>query len=177
MRTVSTQQFVDPASAQPIVDGTPVRIGDALALRFDATRPTHVYVLNGDADGELNVLFPLAGLDLQNPLPPDRALQLPGSAGGTALSWQISSPTTSEEFVMIASQNALPGFERLLADTREAHIATDAATRGVSQLRAAPASSHGLEGARLVELVELARREAGDADALEVRVLRLPHAR
>ena len=169
--------FVDPASAQPIVDGTPVRIGDALALRFDATRPTHVYVLNGDADGELNVLFPLAGLDLQNPLPPDRALQLPGSAGGTALSWQISSPTTSEEFVMIASQNALPGFERLLADTREAHIATDAATRGVSQLRAAPASSHGLEGARLVELVELARREAGDAAALEVRVLRLPHAR
>lgn len=169
--------FVDPATAKPVADGTPVRIGDALALRFDATRPTHVYVLNADADGELNVLFPLAGLDQQNPLQPGRAIQLPGSAGGTVLSWQISSPTTSEEFVMIASPKALPEFERLLADTRQAGIATDTATRGASQLRAAPASSYGLEGTRLVELVELARREAGEADAFEVRALRLPHAR
>ena len=169
--------FVDPATAQPIADGTPVRIGDALALRFDATRPTHVYVLNGDADGELNVLFPLAGLDQQNPLPPGRAIQLPGSAGGAALSWQISSPTISEEFVMIASPKALPGFERLLADARQAGIATDAATRGVSQLRASPAASYGLEGARIIELVELARREAGDTHAFQVRTLRLPHAR
>src|SRR5690606_9334055 len=107
----------------------------------------------------------------------DRTLQLPGSAGGTALSWRISSPTTSEEFVMIASPKALTGFERLLADTHEAAIAGDAATRGVSQLDAAPAASYGLEGARIIELVEQARREAGAADALEVRTLRLPHAR
>ena len=169
--------FIDPANSTAIPDGTPVRIGDALALRFGATRASYVYVLNGDADGELNVLFPLAGLDLENPLPPDRMLQLPGSAGGAALSWRISSPSASEEFVMIASPTALPAFERLLADTRQAGIATDAPTRGASQLRPAPASSHGLEGARLVELVELARREAGDADAFEVRSLRLPHAR
>jgi hypothetical protein len=169
--------FVDPATAQPIADGTPVRIGDALALRFDATRPTHVYVLNADADGELNVLFPLAGLDLQNPIPPGRAIQLPGSAEGAALSWQISSPTESEEFVMVASPKALPGFERLLADARQAGIESDAATRGASKLRTAPASSYGLEGARIIELVELARREAGDEGAFEVRTLRLPHAR
>jgi hypothetical protein len=169
--------FVDPATAQPISDGTPVHIGDALALRFGATRPTHVYVLNADADGELNVLFPLAGLDLQNPLPADREMQLPGTAGGAALSWQISSPTASEEFVMIASPKALPGFERLLADARQAGIATDAATRGVSQLGAAPAASYGLEGAHLIELVDLARREAGDTDAFQVRALQLPHAR
>ena len=169
--------FVDPETTQPIADGTPVQIGDALALRFSATRPTHVYVLNGDADGELNVLFPLAGLDQQNPLPSGRAIQLPGSADGAALSWQISSPTTSEEFVMIASPMALPGFERLLADARQAGIVTDAATRGVSQLHAAAASSYGLEGTRMIELVQLARREAGDADAFEVRSLRLPHAR
>ena len=134
-------------------------------------------MLNGDADGELNVLFPLAGLDLRNPLPPGHAVQLPGSADGAALSWRISSPTTSEEFVMIAAPKALPGFERLLADTRHAGIATDAATRGAAQLRAAPAASYGLEGARLIELVEQARNEAGDSDAFEVRTLRLPHAR
>ncbi|RYD14870.1 MAG: DUF4384 domain-containing protein [Lysobacteraceae bacterium] len=169
--------FIDPANAKSIADGTPVRIGDALALRVSATRATYVYVLNGDADGELNVLFPLAGLDVQNPLPADREMQLPGNAGGAELSWRISSPTTSEEFVMIASPSALPAFERVLADTREARIATDTATRGASQLRAAPASSYGLEGTHLVELIELARREAGDAEAFEVRTLRLPHAR
>jgi serine/threonine protein kinase len=168
--------FIDPATARPIADGTPVRIGDALALSVEATRPSHVYVLNEDADGELNVLFPLAGLDLQNPLPPDRAIQLPGRADGRALSWQISSPTASEEFVMIAAPNALPGLERRLAAAQQAEIETDTATRGAAQLRTAPASTYGLEGAHLVELVELARREAGDPDALQVKTLRLPHA-
>lgn len=166
--------FIDPATSRPIADGTPVSIGDALALQFRATRPTHVYVLNSDADGELNVLFPVAGLDLGNPLPQDTRLQLPGNVGGTALSWRISSPTTSEEFVMIASPAPLPEFERVLAQAAHARIAVEANERGVSQLRAAPVASYGLEGARVIELVELARREGGDG--MEVRTLHLPHA-
>src|SRR5690606_8511100 len=95
--------FIDPANGRVLADGTPVRVGDALSLRIESTRATHVYVLNQDADGELNVLFPLAGLALDNPLPPDRVIHLPGSADGAALSWRITSPSASEEFVMIAS--------------------------------------------------------------------------
>ncbi len=170
-------RFIDPASAATIVDGTPVRLGDALGVRLHATRPSHVYVLNEDADGELNVLFPLAGLDRTNPLPAGEDIDLPGSAGGRALSWQISSPTASEEFVLIASPTPLAALERRLAATPQAGIGGSASARGVAVLQSAPARAYAIEGARLAELVALAEHDAGDPVRVEVRVLRLPHAR
>lgn len=169
-------RFVDPATAATIVDGRPVRLGDALALRLQATRATHVYVLNEDADGELNVLFPLSGLDQANPLPAGREVELPGTAQGRALSWQISSPTASEEFVMIASAQALPALERRLAQAPQAGIAPDSSARGAARLQTAPLQTFGLEGARLTELVALARSSAADPSAVHVTTLRLPHA-
>ena len=170
-------RFIDPASATTIADGTPVRIGDSLAVRVHATRETHVYVLNEDADGELNVLFPLDGLDQRNPLPAGREIDLPGSAAGRALSWQISSPTASEEFVLIASPTPLDPLERRIAIVPQAGIADVVTARGVAVLNTAPARAYAIEGARLAELVALAENGAGESGRVEVRVLHLPHAR
>lgn len=168
-------EFIDPATHRAIVDGTPVRIGDALAIRIRVSRPTHVYVFNADSDGELNVLFPIAGLDTGNPIQAANTLQLPGNANGEALSWQISSPTQSDEFVMIASSSALPGLEHALADSRRPQLPASTSARGVTRLGTSPVASYGLTGARAIELIELARREA--EAGFEVRTLRLPHTR
>ncbi len=102
-------------------------------------------------------------------------MQLPGNANGEALSWQISSPTQRDEFVMIASSSALPRLERALADSRRPQLPASTSARGVTRLGTSPVASYGLTGARAIELIELARREA--EAGFEVRTLRLPHTR
>lgn len=170
-------QFVDPATGAALADGTPVRLGDALALQLSASRPSHVYVLNEDADGELSVLFPLDGLDLANPLPAGRALELPGETAGRALSWEITSPTAYEEFVAIVSDRPLPALAQRLVASEQAELPALAHSRGAGRVRADLPQALAVEGQALAELIALARRENPEPDRLHVQVLRLPHRR
>lgn len=170
-------QFVDPATGAALADGTPVRLGDALALQLRASRSSHVYVLNEDADGDLSVLFPLDGLDLTNPLPSGRELELPGETAGRALSWEITSPTAYEEFVAIVSDRPLLALADRLAAADRAELPEPALSRGAGRVRADLPQALAVDGQALAELIALARREHPDPDRLHVQVLRLPHAR
>jgi hypothetical protein len=168
--------FADADTGAAIVDGSTVALGDALHLRVRASAPSHVYVINQDADGEMAVLFPLAGLDLANPLPGGRDLVLPGSSGGRSLAWEITSASASEEFVVIASPQPLPSLQARLAERPAAAIAPGGGgERGAGRLRAGPGEAT-IQAAALSELVALARQDQPDRSRLQVLVVRLPHA-
>lgn len=167
--------FVDADTGAAIVDGSTVALGDGLHLTLRASAPSHLYVINQDADGELAVLFPLAGLDLANPLPGGRDLVLPGTRNGRSLAWEIASPSVSEEFVVIASPQPLPRLQARLRERPAAVIADGGGERGAGRLRDASAAST-IQAAALSELVALARQDQPDPSRLHVLVVRLPHA-
>jgi hypothetical protein len=167
--------FVDADTGAAIVDGSTVALGDALHLAVRASAPSHVYVINQDSDGALAVLFPLAGLDLANPLPGGRDLVLPGSIEGRRLAWEIASPADSEEFVVIASPQPLPRLQSRLRERPAAAIAPAGGERGAGRLRAGPVEPQ-IQAAALSELVALAQQDQPDPSRLQVLVVRLPHA-
>jgi len=91
--------------------------GDLLAMRVRGTEPMNVYVLNEDQVGNLYVLFPLPGGDLQNPLRPNVDHRLPGSAGGSdsLLSWVVTNPGVRETIVVMAAREPLDSLEQVIA--------------------------------------------------------------
>lgn len=99
-----------------LADGSLVRPGDRLVLDLRLDRPAHVYVLNEDRGGSVFVLFPLEASDLRNPLPADVSLRLPGSRGGTALSWRVTEGAGEERFLVVASSRPLGWLETRLKD-------------------------------------------------------------
>jgi hypothetical protein len=167
--------FANADTGAALVDGSPVALGDALHLTVRASAPSHVYVINQDADGALAVLFPLAGLDLANPLPAGRDVVLPGSRGGRSLAWEIASPSDSDEFVVIASPQPLPRLQARLLERPAAAIDPDVDQRGAGRLRAHDPGTT-LQAAALTELVALARQDQPDPSRLQVLVIRLPHS-
>lgn len=167
-------RFIDAASQTTMADGAAVQLGDTLSVRLHATRPTHVYVLNEDSNGEVNVLFPLDGLEQHNPLPGGHEHHLPGAVQGRELAWEIASAAASESFVLIASADPLPELGERVARMQAADVDLDA-QRGATRARALPADS-GMEAASLATLVQLAKQEQADPERLLVMHLRLPHA-
>ena len=95
--------------------GDRVHPGDRLSLEIDAPETVHVWVVNEDLDGNIFLLFPIAGLDLDNPLSDDRGYRLPGRLNGVPQHWQVTSAGGRERFLVIASRNPLPELERELA--------------------------------------------------------------
>jgi hypothetical protein len=71
----------------------------------------YVYVLNEDSIGETNLLFPLADLDLQNPLSSDVAHRLPGPIDRLDNYWRVSSAGGRETIFVIVSRERLSEFE------------------------------------------------------------------
>ena len=107
--------------------------GDRVRLVLDTTRAVHVYVLNEDAANAVTVLFPLSG-EPHNPLAAG-AWQLPGGVE-SAQAWEVSAPSASEEFVVIASLQSLPELEAELAAWHRASGADT--TRSVDTVVDAP---------------------------------------
>lgn len=170
-------QFIDPATGAAIVDGTPVRLGDALALRLTLSRPGHAYVLNEDAEGELSVLFPIDGLERTNPLPAGRELELPGRLGDRELSWEITSPTEYEEFVLIVSDRPLPFLADRLGGAARAELPAPTLSRGAGRIRVEVPQAPAVEGRALAALIAQANAQHRDPQRLHVQRLRVPHAR
>jgi len=94
---------------------TAVQPGDRLFLQVQASTPTHVYVVNEDDRGESFLLFPLPGQTLTNPLPAGAPTRLPGDRDGTMLYWQVTSAGGREHFLIFASPEPMPAFERMFA--------------------------------------------------------------
>ena len=154
------------AADAPLRDGAALHVGDRLDLTLASDRPTWVWVLNEDEAGAFHVLFPLAGLQLANPLPRG-AIVLPGEQDGRALSWQVSSAGGREEFLVVLADAPLEKFERRIATLAAAGI--DAPERGVARVGAAPPGGVALHGPHLHALLG---EFAGEfADSRHVRTL------
>ena len=95
--------------------GARLALHDSLTLRFRASRPLFVYVINEDEEGRAHALFPLPDFDLENPLPGDRSHELPGTRNGRPVSWVVDSPGGHEYLLILASPERLAEFETEMA--------------------------------------------------------------
>ncbi len=150
----------------PLRDGDALHIGDRLDLTLASDRATWAWVLNEDEAGAFHVLFPLAGLQLANPLPRG-AIVLPGEQDGRALSWQVSSAGGREEFLVVLADAPLEKFEQRIAAFAAASV--DAPERGVARVAAAPSGGIALHGPHLHALLDEFADEL--ADHRHVRVI------
>lgn len=112
---VAIQRLVDGIE-QPLRDGDEVQPGDYLSLRYRNPEVAYVYVINEDANGESYQLFPIEGSAINNPLPADADLRLPGRVDGLDSDWQVTSRGGQERFYVVVSPRPLPALaERRLA--------------------------------------------------------------
>jgi hypothetical protein len=120
--------------------------GDELFMKFQASVPLHVYVVNEDEKGAAFMLFPMPGDRPVNPLPAGQPLILPQSTR-----WQIDSPGEQEHFLVFASAEPLDALQdefrklptpKLGAPVTSAQLSsvTMERLRGVGGLTAAPTS-------------------------------------
>ena len=86
-----------------LASGDRVRPGDGLALELTGSRDLYVYVMNRDERGHSYVLFPLPGLEAENPLRAGTRHTVPGRSGDRDLYWQINSAGGREHVLILAS--------------------------------------------------------------------------
>jgi len=95
--------------------GDRVTPGDQLALQIQVSKPTHIYVVNEDDRGESYLLFPLPDQAIGNPIPAGRAVRLPAAGASTPLYWKVTSAGGREHFLIFATPEPLPAFDRMFA--------------------------------------------------------------
>lgn len=167
-----------------LAPGDTLRVGDLVSLDVRASEPVHVYVFDADEQGAFFCLFPLAGYELQNPLPPHVTHRLPGRRRGELRSWSVTSAGGAETLVLVAARGARPDLDaqlgrvRAAADEDAMALALDGATRrgvlrGIGATAPAPADAARGEAAALELQHALAELEHADAPDLATRVLRL----
>ena len=122
--------LVRGSEVSPMPKGAVLRSGDRLALDLALRRPAYVYVMNRDAKGAEFTLFPLAGLDVRNPLPAGSRHRLPGTIAGKPFAWQVTSQGGAETFMVVVSHEPVPELEAALARASSA----SEATRGIGGL-------------------------------------------
>jgi hypothetical protein len=111
------------AALYRVADGTETKVrpgdrlapGDQLALQIQVSQPTHIYVVNEDDSGESYLLFPLPDQAVANPIPAGPAVRLPAIAGKAPLSWEVTSAGGREHFLIFATPEPLPAFDRMFA--------------------------------------------------------------
>ena len=170
--TNATLMLDAPGGPVALEDGAAIAPGDHLYLEIEAAEPVHIYVANEDQAGAVFTLFPIPGLDLGNPLPSGRH-RLPGTIGGAANDWQVTSAGGVETFLVIAASAPIPEIERHIsawaaasADRAVSTISSDGPTlRGVGGLSVAPGTV-GDGGNRLGKLQEQLSEIENDGRAL-----------
>jgi hypothetical protein len=137
--------------------GDRVAPGDRLTLQIQVSKPAHVYIVNEDDNGESYLLFPLPNQKIVNPIPAGRSVRLP-AGGEKPMYWTVTSVGGREHFLIFATPEPLPAFERMFASLPHAQLDapvlaaplpadTGVVLRGVGGLSASPHSS----GTRLTE--------------------------
>jgi hypothetical protein len=101
--------------AVALADGDTIRPGDRLFLGIESEEPIYLYVLNEDLLGHVYLLFPVAGLELSNPLRPHRHHRVPGATGREEQDWVVTSAGGKERFMVVAARRQLPEVEQLVA--------------------------------------------------------------
>jgi eukaryotic-like serine/threonine-protein kinase len=100
---------------KPLRFGDRLVPGDRLFMTVQTSKPTYLYVVNQDEQGESYLLFPLPELSAPNPLPAATTHRLPGTQTGDPIFWQVSSAGGREHLFVFASPKRLHEFEQILA--------------------------------------------------------------
>jgi hypothetical protein len=171
-----------PTAEERLQADVRVSPGDELFLRFQASVPLHVYVVNEDEKGAAFLLFPMPGDRLINPLPAGRPVIVPESTR-----WLIDSPGEQEHFLIFASPEPLDSLQeefkklptpKLGAPVRTAALppATVERLRSVGGLTPAPAAPN--SRARLAPVFKAPLTDAREqAHGLWVRQLTVANPR
>ena len=95
--------------------GARIAPNDRLSLLIRNSDSMYVYVLNEDAAGEVNGLFPISGLLPANPLEGGMQHRLPGDLGGEVIYWNVTSAGGKETIFAIGSRRPLKDLESAIA--------------------------------------------------------------
>jgi hypothetical protein len=90
--------------------GGRVERGDQMFLKFQASVPLNLYVVNEDDMGETFLLFPLPGYHQTNPIQASQPITLPETTR-----WLVTSAGGHEHFVVFASPDRMESFEQAFA--------------------------------------------------------------
>jgi len=157
----------------PLAAGDRVAPGDRLSLRFSASRPLWVYVLDADDRGECYLLFPQPLFEQDNPLPANGAVMLPGTSHGQESAWTVTSRGGREHFLVVAAPEPVAELEAELAslpapvpghaiDYAKVDPGTMERLRGVGGVSPVPATTGRKGPAAIFERIQaLAGREQG----------------
>lgn len=169
---------------EPLRSGSRIRPGDRLGLELLGSRPVHAYVLNEDARGDAFLLFP-AGLDVVNPLPRRKRVQLPGSRDAVPQYWIVTSTGGVESILVIVSRDPLPQIEAAVAGLPRAgpkegpaYAQLEPGTvrrvlRGIGGMGPSTSTTGEQARDRLSELVNLLPEEATTGGRIRVRLYEL----
>jgi hypothetical protein len=130
--------------------GEQVAPGDGLFVKLRVSVPAYVYIVNEDDNDEGYLLFPLPGQSIANPVPAGMTNRIPGTQSGGAYNWQVTSAGGREHFLIFASPERLPAFEKIFAGLPQPELGRTvhnlrlglealSRLRGVGGLTAAPA--------------------------------------
>ncbi len=99
-----------------LATGARISPGDKLSLLIRNSDSMYVYVLNEDAAGEVNGLYPIPGLLPSNPLQGRMQHRLPGDLGAEVVYWNVTSAEGKESIVAIGSRRPLAELESAIAE-------------------------------------------------------------
>src|SRR5262249_41274997 len=94
-----------------LTPGGRVGPGDELFLKFQATVPVNLYVVNEDEKGDSLLEFPLPGEGHVNPIQPGQPITVPG----TTTHWQVTPTGGREHFLVFASPDRVEPLEQAFA--------------------------------------------------------------
>lgn len=100
---------------EPLGSGARIEPGNRLSLLLRNSDSMYVYVLNEDAGGEVNGLYPIPGLVPANPLQGRMQHRLPGDLGGEVVYWNVTSAVGKETILAIGSRRPLQDLEAAMA--------------------------------------------------------------
>ena len=95
-------------------------LGDQLFLEIEGSQKMYVYVFDEDQSGNAVLLFPLEGLDLENPLAAGSRHRLPGKGDEVMKYWDVTSSGGSDVILVIASAKRLEEIEGMLDQMAQA---------------------------------------------------------
>jgi eukaryotic-like serine/threonine-protein kinase len=177
---------ISDAGESKLRPGDRVAPGDRLALQVQVSRPTHIYVVNEDDMGESYLLFPLPDQTVANPITPGRPVRLPAGRGKVPLYWKVTSAGGREHFLIFATPEPLPAFDRMFASLAHPQLnapvlasplSADAVglLRGVGGLTSAPRAS---DTGKLAEQFTMPLPQSAEsANGLWVRQITLENPR
>jgi hypothetical protein len=95
---------------EQLAPGARLAPGDELLLKFQASVPINLYVVNEDDKGDSFLLFPLPGQRPTNPIQASQQVTLPATTR-----WRVTTAGGREHFLVFASPDRLESFEQAFA--------------------------------------------------------------